>query len=171
MKKALVVIACFAALDALSPPAGLRLEAQGTSSLVISQVYGGGGNLGATLTHDFIEIFNPGHHRGQPHRVVGAIPDATGTTAMSATNAKVALVKSLTAYTVSCPAGVELADFVGYGTANCSETSPVGALTNTTAALRADAGCQDTGNNSVDFARRVVGDGSGSGFHQRCSRE
>jgi HYR domain/Lamin Tail Domain len=60
VKKALVVIACFAALDALSPPAGLRLEAQGTSSLVISQVYGGGGNLGATLTHDFIEIFNRG---------------------------------------------------------------------------------------------------------------
>jgi hypothetical protein len=190
VKKALAVIACFAALDAFSPPAGVRLEAQGTSSLVISQVYGGGGNLGATLTHDFIEIFNRGTTAvslagwsvqytsaagttwqvtplsgsispGQYYLVQQApgaggttplpTPDATGTTAMSATNAKVALVNSLTAYTVSCPAGVELADFVGYGTANCSETSPVGALTNTTAALRADAGCQDTGNNSVDF--------------------
>lgn len=29
------------------------------AQLVISQVYGGGGNSGATLTHDFIEIFNP----------------------------------------------------------------------------------------------------------------
>jgi hypothetical protein len=29
------------------------------SSLVISQVYGGGGNSGATFTNDFIEIFNP----------------------------------------------------------------------------------------------------------------
>jgi uncharacterized protein len=28
--------------------------------LVISQVYGGGGNSGATYTHDFIEIFNRG---------------------------------------------------------------------------------------------------------------
>jgi len=27
--------------------------------LVISQLYGGGGNTGATLTHDYIEIFNP----------------------------------------------------------------------------------------------------------------
>lgn len=27
--------------------------------LVISEVYGGGGNTGATYTHDFIEIFNP----------------------------------------------------------------------------------------------------------------
>ncbi len=29
-----------------------------TSSVVISQVYGGGGNSGATYTHDFIELFN-----------------------------------------------------------------------------------------------------------------
>jgi len=27
--------------------------------LVISQVYGGGGNTGAVLKNDFIEIFNP----------------------------------------------------------------------------------------------------------------
>ena len=30
------------------------------SNVVISQVYGGGGNLGATLTNDFIELFNRG---------------------------------------------------------------------------------------------------------------
>jgi hypothetical protein len=29
-----------------------------SAGLVISQVYGGGGNTGATLTHDFIELFN-----------------------------------------------------------------------------------------------------------------
>ena len=29
-------------------------------SLVISQVYGGGGNSGATFTNDFIEVFNRG---------------------------------------------------------------------------------------------------------------
>src|SRR5512145_1002446 len=28
--------------------------------LVISQVYGGGGNTGATYTHDFVELFNLG---------------------------------------------------------------------------------------------------------------
>ncbi|MGV7841173.1 lamin tail domain-containing protein, partial [Mycobacterium kansasii] len=27
--------------------------------VVISQVYGGGGNSGASYTHDFIELFNP----------------------------------------------------------------------------------------------------------------
>ena len=30
------------------------------SNVVISQVYGGGGNAGATFTHDFIELFNRG---------------------------------------------------------------------------------------------------------------
>src|ERR1700754_3003976 len=41
-----------AALAALTAPA--------QAAVVISQVYGGGGNSGATLQHDFIEIFNNG---------------------------------------------------------------------------------------------------------------
>jgi predicted extracellular nuclease len=40
----------------LSAPA--PAAAQGSTSLVISQVYGGGGNAGALYTHDFIELFN-----------------------------------------------------------------------------------------------------------------
>src|ERR1700722_8496616 len=36
----------------------MAMAAPGTS-VVISQLYGGGGNSGATLTNDFIEIFNP----------------------------------------------------------------------------------------------------------------
>ncbi len=31
-----------------------------TTDVVISQLYGGGGNSGATYTHDFIELFNRG---------------------------------------------------------------------------------------------------------------
>lgn len=34
--------------------------ATATSNVVISQVYGGGGNSGATFKNDFIEIFNRG---------------------------------------------------------------------------------------------------------------
>src|SRR5215471_7778634 len=37
---------------------GAAMAAAGTS-VVISQIYGGGGNSGATYTNDFIEIFNP----------------------------------------------------------------------------------------------------------------
>ncbi len=44
-------------------PAGsdleLRRSALGSSDLVISQVYGGGGNASSTYKNDFIEIFNP----------------------------------------------------------------------------------------------------------------
>ena len=31
-----------------------------SANLVVSQVYGGGGNANATYTHDYIEIFNRG---------------------------------------------------------------------------------------------------------------
>src|SRR2546425_10750292 len=38
----------------------LPLTLQGQPNVVISQVYGGGGNVGATLRNDFIELFNRG---------------------------------------------------------------------------------------------------------------
>ena len=50
-----VLAAFFFALLSMS---GTAMAAPGTS-VVISQLYGGGGNSGATLTNDFIEIFNP----------------------------------------------------------------------------------------------------------------
>jgi len=40
--------------------ATITLIVQETPLVVISQIYGGGGNAGATLTNDFIEIFNRG---------------------------------------------------------------------------------------------------------------
>ncbi|HZI00153.1 MAG TPA: hypothetical protein VEX63_03330, partial [Flavisolibacter sp.] len=42
----------------LSVLASLSSKAQ-PNHVVISQVYGGGGNAGATYTHDFVELFNP----------------------------------------------------------------------------------------------------------------
>src|ERR1700748_620250 len=44
-------------LPALLSLASLPMAAAG-GSVVISQVYGGGGNSGAHFTHDFIELFN-----------------------------------------------------------------------------------------------------------------
>jgi hypothetical protein len=42
-------------------PGAARLDESPTRpSIVISQIYGGGGNSGATLKNDFIELFNPG---------------------------------------------------------------------------------------------------------------
>jgi predicted extracellular nuclease len=44
----------------LALPLGLLALAAPAGAVVISQVYGGGGNSGATLRHDFIEVFNNG---------------------------------------------------------------------------------------------------------------
>ncbi len=78
--------------------------------------------------------------------------DATGSTAMSATSGKVALVSSQVAFATACPGLFESVDFVGYGAANCFEGAPAPSLDATTAALRAGAGCEDTNQNSSDFS-------------------
>jgi predicted extracellular nuclease len=41
--------------------AGFVMTGTAQAAVLISQVYGGGGNSGATLQHDFIEIFNSGN--------------------------------------------------------------------------------------------------------------
>ncbi|MEZ4770990.1 MAG: lamin tail domain-containing protein [Caldilineales bacterium] len=56
---ALVLPVSLAAAPAAAPPAA-PLAAPLANDLRISQVYGGGGNSGATYTNDFIEIFNAG---------------------------------------------------------------------------------------------------------------
>ncbi|NLC13796.1 MAG: hypothetical protein GX768_07125, partial [Chloroflexi bacterium] len=77
-------------------------------------------------------------------------PDATGAIAMQgASNFKVALVDSTTALTGSCPTGV--VDFLGGGSANCSEGSAAPVTTSTTALIRKQSGCQDTDVNADDF--------------------
>ncbi len=160
------------------------------SSIVISQVYGGGGNSGATLKNDFVELYNLGvsavdvtgwsvqyaSSSGSSWQVTtlsGSIapgkyylvqeaagsggtlnlptPDAIGAIAMSGANGKVALVKNSTALSGACPIDTNISDIVGYGSANCSETSPTPPLSNTTAALRKSDGAQDTDNNNADF--------------------
>jgi uncharacterized protein len=189
-----VIAAVLARTNGGAPLDGPTLLAPSTS-VVISQVYGGAGCGTAgcsTYKNDYIELFNRGAapqslngwsvqyasatntttwsgvtnlpnvtlQPGQYFLVaesssangVNNIPtaDATGTIAMSATTAKVALVNTTTALSGQCPtAGV--IDLVGYGTANCSETALAPAPSTTTADLRAAGGCTDTDNNSTDF--------------------
>lgn len=189
-----IIIALFLVMGLIFQRAGtLEPTAQALSSnVVISQVYGGGGNMGATLTNDFIELFNRGNtpvslngwavqyassagttwavtsltnvtlQPGQYYLIQEAagtggttplpLPDATGATAMSATTAKVALTSSTVPLSGTCPSGGTIVDLIGYGGASCFEGTATPALTNTTAALRGNAGCNETDNNSVDFA-------------------
>ena len=164
-----------------------------SADIVLSQVYGGGGNTGAQYANDFIELYNrggstvsvtgwtvqyasaagstwsktnlsgsiaPGHWylvaeaAGAGGGAPLPTPDASGTTAMSATAAKVALVTNTTALTCStgCATAPGVKDFVGYGsTASSYEGSPTPNLSNTTAALRNGSGATDTDNNAADF--------------------
>jgi len=80
-------------------------------------------------------------------------PDVTNTAInLSATDGKVALVVGTTVATTTagCPTGVTVADLIGYGSANCSETTATAALSATKSARRS-ASCTDTNNNSADF--------------------
>ena len=53
-----LLVALALALAALAPMAAPRPTRAVSTTLTVSQVYGGGGNAGATLTHDFIELYN-----------------------------------------------------------------------------------------------------------------
>jgi fibronectin-binding autotransporter adhesin len=168
------------------------------AQVVISQIYGGGNNTGATYKNDFIELFNrgtttvdlagwsvqqasaagtswsvtalcasgscsitPGQYflvkEGPSSPTVGAdLPtaNATGTSNLSVTSGKIALVSDSTALTGSgCPFGPSIVDFVGYGTtADCSENSTrAPAHSNTSADFREAGGCTDTNDNAADF--------------------
>lgn len=180
-----------------------------TPLLVISQLYGGGNNSGATFQNDFVEIFNrgtttvsfavtpysiqyasaagsfsgsasnfialnsgslmPGQYflvklaGGTTNGVALPTEDASNPSlGMSATDGKVALVPGTTVATTAggCPTGVVVSDFVGYGTANCSETAAVAALSATRSALRKNDGCTDIDNNANDFTTPTLSSGT-----------
>ncbi|AEU38232.1 choice-of-anchor D domain-containing protein [Granulicella mallensis] len=181
------------------------------TGLVISQLYGGGGNGStsagtlATYTNDFIELYNassapinlgglsvqyasstgtswnaatlpavslPAGHYFLIEAAAGATtvqalptPDLILTLAnvsqsfvinLSATAGKVALVSNTTPLTTSCPTGATILDFVGFGTANCSEgntpaAAPAGKSVNTASIIRSVSSV-DTNNNGSDFS-------------------
>jgi len=174
--------------------AGLTLPLTSATAVspdvVISEIYGGGGNSGATLTNDFIELRNLGTSEvdltgwsvqyasaaGTTWQVTplsGSIepggfylvqeaagaggtvslptPDASGSIAMSATSAKVALVTTASALGcgASCSSAPTVRDFVGYGAAaNDREGTNAPTTSNPTSVSR---GSVDTDNNGLDF--------------------
>ncbi|MGI8508741.1 MAG: DNA/RNA non-specific endonuclease [Gemmatimonadaceae bacterium] len=213
---ALVLVSCAAERAvAPTPAAPPTASAVGgptspTGGVVVSQLYGGGGNSGSTYKNDYIELYNAGttdvsltdwsvqyassagttwqvtlltgtiasghYYLVQESAGTGGTtslptPDATGSIAMSATSGKVALVNGKTALAGSgCPITAPIVDFVGFGSsASCHEGSGnTPTLTNTTAALRANNGGQDTNDNAADFTvgapnpRNSAGDGGGN---------
>ncbi len=165
--------------------------------VVISEVYGGGGNSGTSYKNDYIELYNPtdssislsgwsvqyasstgtfssitnltgsiGSHQyylikeasGGGGTVDLPTADVTGTINLSASSGKVALAKVTTA--VSGSTNSNVVDFVGFGSANDSESTPVGTISATTSVERKDNNGEtvqgqgngwDTNNNANDF--------------------
>ncbi|HEU5038971.1 MAG TPA: ExeM/NucH family extracellular endonuclease [Nocardioides sp.] len=73
-----------------SPPANAA-----STGLVISEVYGGGGNSGATLTNDFIELYNP----------TGAAISVAGMSVQYRSSGSTAAASGVTTLSGSVPAG------------------------------------------------------------------
>lgn len=78
-------------------------------------------------------------------------PDATGSSNLIESGGRIALVNSTVALGGSCPSTAQSADFVGYGGANCSETSFAAVPGVNTSLTRKNGGCRDTDNNGADF--------------------
>jgi predicted extracellular nuclease len=66
------------------------------SALRISQVYGGGGNTGATYTHDFIEIFNAGDAAVSLDGLSLQYASATGTGNFGASSTQLTVLPNVT---------------------------------------------------------------------------
>jgi hypothetical protein len=174
----------------------------GPSNLVIYQVYGAGGNSGATYTNDFVSLYNPtssavnlsgwslqyasatststtlsgvstiinlsgsiasgGYYlislnsSGSNGSILPTSNASNTSIAMSANNGKVYLCNTTAGVVIGsngCSSSTNIVDFVGYGTANCSEGSAAApSPSNTTWITRAQNGCQDTQVNSADFS-------------------
>ena len=162
------------------------------SNVVINEVYGGGGNKGATYTHDFVELYNPTDQEidlegwtvdqcakgGSCHgkaTLTGKIPAGGyfliqgaqgngGTKALPSPNhAEDSLTYSGTdAIAYLKDAAGETIDLVGWGSANKSEGTAAPRTTNETSVQRKEDG-KDTDNNAQDFFAGAPTPGSANG--------
>lgn len=88
--------------------------------------------------------------RGLRHGAVCGGPP--GQSIWTTSRGKVTLISTTDPTFGSCPLPASTLDFVGYGTADCSEGSPAPSLISTTSAIRQSQGCEDTNNNAFDVA-------------------
>jgi len=183
-------------LQILTAPA----TAQIAGHVVISEVYGSGGNSGAVYRNDFVELYNPtyftvalagwsvqyasatgtgswhasllgGHILPFGYYLVqlaggttGAAlpaPDTTGSTNMSATAGKVALVRSTLPISGAKPADSLIVDMVGYGDADGYEGSGPAPAPGTTTSVERKAAPLAT---AASMAQGGSDAGSGNGW-------
>lgn len=162
----------------LAPLASVPARAA-SDHVLINEVYGGGGNSGATYTNDFVELYNPttapisltgwtvnyysaAGNLGNSCALSGTVAPATyylvqeakgsgGTTPLPTPNATCAAAMSATAGSVALlDASGATVDLIGFGaTATKREGAPAFGLSNTTSASRTNFA--DTDDNAADF--------------------
>jgi predicted extracellular nuclease len=145
--------AFFVGLVGLSTLASLTAAAQ--AGLVISQVYGGGGNTGAQYTYDYLELYNPTSSSISLAGLSFQYASSTGSSwnAVALPNVSVAaghyfLIQAAAGTANPGPLPVT-PDFVPASAPNFSATTGKIALVNGTAALTGT--CPAAGSNIVDF--------------------
>jgi uncharacterized protein len=79
MRRRSSVLLVFALLASLLPTLAANAVTPAVPALVISQVYGGGGNAGAPYTHDYVEVFNRGDAPAELGGLSVQYASATGT--------------------------------------------------------------------------------------------
>lgn len=152
--------------------------ATGLNHLILSQVYGGGGNTKAVYKNDFIELFNPtasdidlngysveyfsskgnsggvaklsGIIKAGGYFLIQEAAGSAGTQALPTPDLSGTLNMSATAGSVSLTQGGTTVDLVGYGSAAKFEGAATPALSDSNSAQRVSS-CVDTDNNQADF--------------------
>jgi predicted extracellular nuclease len=145
-----------------------------STTVVISQVYGGGGNSGATYTHDFIELFNRGSTTVSLTGWSVQYASATGTGNFGANTAQItdlsgslapgqyALIQEASTAAVGSP--LPTPDVTDVTPINMSGTAGKVALTNTTTSLGCNGGSTPCPPAAVAQIVDVVGYGNANFF-------
>ncbi len=170
-----------------------------SNSIVISQVYGGGGNSGAPYTHDFIELFNRSNTAvtltgwqikvasatgtfGAGVSINASIPaggyfliqlsgGSTGQTLPQPDQTSTLSLSATAGKVILLDENDSTIDLIGFGSsANQYEgTGPAASLDNTKAAIRLSNGCTDSDNNNTDFQAASPSPRNSSSALQPCS--
>lgn len=144
------------------------------SQVVISQVYGGGGNSGAPLTHDFVEIFNRGT---EPVSLAGKsiqYASATGTGNFGGTATQITVLPDVTLqpgqyYLIQQAGGttgspLPTPDYIDSEPINISGTTGKVALVNSTTSLGCNGGSTPCNAEQLALIVDLVGFGTANFF-------
>ncbi|WP_288832608.1 ExeM/NucH family extracellular endonuclease [uncultured Corynebacterium sp.] len=161
------------------------------SQIVVSEVYGGGGNSGSVYSNDFVELYNPtsadvdvtgwrleqrsaNDGLGRAVTLSGVVPAGSHFLIAGKAGANPSAALPTPDQSADFDFGAKAAiaalfdasgapvDLVGWGTAVRSETAPAPGTSNATSIQR-DASGADTDNNAADFAPAAPNPGASSG--------